>query len=456
MKDLNREELKEQIALHRDRVETMKRYISDTQDSFTRSNMEVQLTRYNSTLNALIQELQSLESMVDNNTNINLENFQFNSSDHLRHENGIHVSGPHGGAPRIIKIENNISGGRGYSVTVLASDGNQPEVQLVPKQMRIVSSDESKIVLKGFGTDTLGQNCADYGLSIYHSDAKIEKCVMHWHDRNIDIEYLKDIDNTVNKTMDKQQFANEWKNAFDVRAEIMKANTMQEAESIFNSHKIHPLTLYGRVYKALTFENKSIVNNSMEMVLKFINKPFPNIYFTSSCNDPIGEIMLTPIIKYPLEVAPVNDPNVLKYLNWILVGYTYLFQSFKQIDLQAYDSLRTIAIAIEQNSDDFAAIIFGGYLKRPNYALDYTKFLVFCLSSAGLGFQKHGNNINEFNNLINEANRYSSWLQSKDPTKDLGDFIDEGKEIATILFESVINDIKSRKISLNNLKPISV
>ena len=32
-------------------------------------------------------------------------NFIFKSSDHNRYENGILVSGPHGGAPREIKVE---------------------------------------------------------------------------------------------------------------------------------------------------------------------------------------------------------------------------------------------------------------------------------------------------------------------------------------------------------------
>lgn len=190
IKELNTDELKEQIELYRDRVETMKNFIHNTEDSYTRSSMELQLNRYQATLNALIQELQYRSSTVNNNTEIDLTNFLFNSSDHLRHENGIHVSGPHGGAPRAIKVENNINGGSGYSVTVFATDGNKAEVQLSTKQMRIISSDDSKLVLRGFGSDIFGTSFLDYGLSIFHSNGKIEKCIVHWHDRNIDIEYL--------------------------------------------------------------------------------------------------------------------------------------------------------------------------------------------------------------------------------------------------------------------------
>jgi hypothetical protein len=45
-------------------------------------------------------------------------NFVFKSPDHIRYENGRHVSGPHGGAGRAVKVEPNISGGEGYTVTL--------------------------------------------------------------------------------------------------------------------------------------------------------------------------------------------------------------------------------------------------------------------------------------------------------------------------------------------------
>ena len=53
-------------------------------------------------------------------------NFVFKSPDHIRYENGKHVSGPHGGAGRAVKVEPNISGGEGYTVTLYNLDGNHP------------------------------------------------------------------------------------------------------------------------------------------------------------------------------------------------------------------------------------------------------------------------------------------------------------------------------------------
>lgn len=116
--------------------------------------------------------------------------FVFHSSDHLRYENGVHVSGPHGGAPRAVKVEANISGQEGYAVTILNTDDNQVVVQMAPKQMKLLKQDINKIYLKGYGYDRMGASFADYGITIFHVDGKIEKCILHMFDRNVDIEYL--------------------------------------------------------------------------------------------------------------------------------------------------------------------------------------------------------------------------------------------------------------------------
>lgn len=116
-------------------------------------------------------------------------NFIFESSDHLRYENGKIVSGPHGGAPRAIKVEPNISGNEGQTVTMFNTDG-QFVIQMAPKQMKIIQQTEEKVVLRGYGQDMMGQSFDDYGLTIYFNNKQVSKCILHMHDRNIDIEYL--------------------------------------------------------------------------------------------------------------------------------------------------------------------------------------------------------------------------------------------------------------------------
>jgi hypothetical protein len=136
-------------------------------------------------------------------------NFVFKSPDHLRYENGKHVSGPHGGAGRAVKVEPNVSGcegyningGDGYIITVYNLDGNHPvwnnNVQVAPKPMKIISQSSEKVVMRGYQVQAMSPfgwvdfNGADYGLSIFLKDGQIDKCVLHMHDRSVDIEYLK-------------------------------------------------------------------------------------------------------------------------------------------------------------------------------------------------------------------------------------------------------------------------
>lgn len=123
-------------------------------------------------------------------------NFVFKSSDHLRYENGKHVSGPHGRAPREVKVEPNISGNEGYTVTMFNTDG-QRVVQMAPKQMKIIQQSAEKIVLRGYGSDMMGASFSDYGLTILYSNSQVVKCILHMYDRNVDIEYLHSIDEEI-------------------------------------------------------------------------------------------------------------------------------------------------------------------------------------------------------------------------------------------------------------------
>lgn len=139
-----------------------------------------------------LKMLEQLAQESDNSESEELElDFVFHSSDHLRYENGRHVSGPHGGAPRAVKVEANISGNQGYTVTMFNTDGGQAVVQMAPKQMKLIGADSEKIQLKGYGRDQMGASFADYGLTIFHDNGNIEKCVLHMYDRGVDIEYLR-------------------------------------------------------------------------------------------------------------------------------------------------------------------------------------------------------------------------------------------------------------------------
>lgn len=152
------------------------------------------------TLNFLreVNEIDEDEETTDE-WELNLGDIYFVSSDHLRYENGVHISGPHGGARRAVKVENNIEGKEGFTVTLFNLDGNHPtwgnNIQMAPKQMKVVSSSKEKTVLRGWGEDwkAFGDpagSFANYGISIFHPNNEIEKIIMNMHDRSVDIEYL--------------------------------------------------------------------------------------------------------------------------------------------------------------------------------------------------------------------------------------------------------------------------
>ena len=136
-------------------------------------------------------------------------NFVFKSPKHLRYENRKLVSSSNSSTARAIKVEPNINGCEGYNirsgdgfiVTVYNLDHNHPvwnsNVQMTPKPMRIVVQTSEKIVLRGYQVKAISPfgwidfNGADYGLSIHLKNGQIDNCVLHMHDRNIDIEYVK-------------------------------------------------------------------------------------------------------------------------------------------------------------------------------------------------------------------------------------------------------------------------
>jgi hypothetical protein len=121
--------------------------------------------------------------------------FVFKSSDHIRYQNGNHVSGPHGGAGRAVKVEPNISGAEGYTVTLYNLDGDHPvwqnNVQMAPKQMKIIQQSDDKVVLRGYGNDSMGASFSDYGLTINLNNGEVGNCILHMHDRGVDIQYLQ-------------------------------------------------------------------------------------------------------------------------------------------------------------------------------------------------------------------------------------------------------------------------
>ena len=48
----------------------------------------------------------------------------------------------------------------------------------------------NQIILRGFGSDQFGSPFSDYGLTINYINNKVDNCILHLLDRNVDIKYL--------------------------------------------------------------------------------------------------------------------------------------------------------------------------------------------------------------------------------------------------------------------------
>ena len=85
-----------------------------------------------------------------------LSNFTFESHSHMRIQCG-EKRPLQKDKTRIIKIQDNISGLHGYTVTIYNGDGNHPiwgdNIQMAPKRMKVIEETSSKIVLRGYGYD---------------------------------------------------------------------------------------------------------------------------------------------------------------------------------------------------------------------------------------------------------------------------------------------------------------
>ena len=145
-----------------------------------------------------------IQSILDGNNCPPNGKIFFDSSDHIRFQNGQNVSGHNYGCNRRLVIEKNIQGNQGYTVSMYNLDGLHPlwqnNVQMAPKQMKIVNIERNIIEFRGYGYD---QNAVamgapvqvasfeNYGILVVIETGEIVKVQLNMYDRNISIVYLR-------------------------------------------------------------------------------------------------------------------------------------------------------------------------------------------------------------------------------------------------------------------------
>lgn len=116
--------------------------------------------------------------------------YTFIANTHQRYESGIPVRGEQVGVIRNIKIEKNISGNDGYTVSITPSMSTKP--------MKITRISNNCVYLQGYGHDQMAlmlgipekdASFANYAMSIYFEKGTISHCKIHLLDRGVDIDY---------------------------------------------------------------------------------------------------------------------------------------------------------------------------------------------------------------------------------------------------------------------------
>ncbi|MCD8290147.1 MAG: hypothetical protein LUC91_01435 [Prevotella sp.] len=128
----------------------------------------------------------------------------FDSSDHIRFQNGNDVSGHNYGCNRRLIIEKNIQGNEGYTVIMYNLDGIHPiwqnNIQMAPKQMKIVNVNGNIVELRGYGYDenalAMGAplevaSFENYGVVLMIEGSEIVRAQLNMFDKNVSIVYLK-------------------------------------------------------------------------------------------------------------------------------------------------------------------------------------------------------------------------------------------------------------------------
>ncbi len=148
-------------------------------------------------------ELDFLSNIIKGDNNPPNGKIVFDSSDHVRFQNGQDVSGHNYNCHRRITIEKNIEGGEGYTVTMYNMDGVHPfwqnNIQMSPKRMKIVNKHENIIEFRGYGYDENAlafgapmeaASFANYGVVIKIENNHIVLAQLNMFDRHVSIVYF--------------------------------------------------------------------------------------------------------------------------------------------------------------------------------------------------------------------------------------------------------------------------
>jgi hypothetical protein len=284
-----------------------------------------------------------------------LLDFEFISKGHIRYKNGQDVSGHNYDCWRGIRIQNNTSGGQGYIVTIYNLDGSNPvwgnNIQMAPKQMKIIEQNKSSIKLRGYGTDQMGNPFADYGLTLHLENKIIDKITLHLHDRNIDISYFIEIDKSSNKPQYESNPANQSTPTSNFTEVMALGEIMDNCVDIFALNTFYAQkSNYPHPYISNKFGVKFLIRGDKATGKKALIQgasygiQYPCQLYSNSFVDSIGQCFALLMTQYPIV-------DYAKAMKATALGYIYLSRCIEMYPNSAYDSYRTRALLFKDHEN---------------------------------------------------------------------------------------------------------
>ena len=193
--DLTTDRLEEQIDLFKDRIETIVDYIIDADNDSTKSALQIQLQRYEVTLQNLQNERlnRSVKKEQIIKPKIEISNFLFDSNNYKiinkekKFEKLINER-------IIVRIEDNYND-FDYNVALFNVDGSiihsLNEIDLTFTKMMVKYTNDSITIMEKIAQKNTDSESSNFELTIFHKNGIFEKCILHIYQKNIDIEFNK-------------------------------------------------------------------------------------------------------------------------------------------------------------------------------------------------------------------------------------------------------------------------
>lgn len=283
---------------------------------------------------------------------VNLSDFKFLSNSHIRYQNSNQVGGNNIGAWRGIRIQDNISNGTNYTVTIYNMDGNHPvwgnNIQMAPKQMKVIENDSSKIKLRGYGQDKTGNSFADYGVTLHLKDNTIQRVSLHMFDRGVEISYFKA--SQKKKSQKGEQIPIPSTNLMEVlqMSEMINSTlsgnlrTLENIYSKFGNYS-HPQICYSFGVGFLIKGNNQLAKEALLKGAHF-GIQYPCQLYNNALVDSIGQCLAHLMTNF-------STGDNKQALNVTELAYLYLSRCIELHPRESHDSYRTRAILFSDHEN---------------------------------------------------------------------------------------------------------